>query len=482
IKLSVIYIGPRIPIFNYDPSDAEVLYYNPDAPVTVVEDNSVYQMNVNYTGDYEVQIYGWNGQNNMFFNIGTRRYPVWQKYPKIFSYQDASCLVYCSSTVMPMGDASTLIDENKFPIFDRQIPLQGLELQYDVNGRPYIWVPSITYFQDVPEPGSIARFYNLTERISSMTPPNIMDIDQDFQKFYEGDDIRIIHFDKGKYSFIAESSAKITSISYVGDVATCTIDNPPLNFVIDVSTEWYVLNNTKRGVINGVNDIINRTFTCDISSYQFEVGQLAAILIFDHSTGYTYGSSFKVLDVDGSTHKFEGVVPEFVIDNPGKYTLTVKHAYSAFADFQIDVSDALEIGNNFHVYLDDTYCHQYFLDDTFVFVNILFDQDRVLRQWYDVSDNLLHSDLYGFNQAIELDISTLVIFRAEYEANNYMLDQKNIWEIRNHNTNDLIMRVHNQIVPYIFNEAGDYDVKVESYDKYGNLKSQVFEGLVKING
>ena len=63
-----------------------------------------------------------------------------------------------------------------------------------------------------------------------------------------------------------------------------------------------------------------------------------------------------------------------------------------------------------------------------------------------------------------------------------MLNQKNIWEIRNHNTNDLIMRVYNPIVPYVFNEAGDYDIKVEAYDKYGNLKSQVFEGLVKING
>jgi len=34
----------------------------------------------------------------------------------------------------------------------------------------------------------------------------------------------------------------------------------------------------------------------------------------------------------------------------------------------------------------------------------------------------------------------------------------------------------------VFNEPGDYDIKVESYDKYGNLKTQVFEGLVKING
>jgi len=482
IKLSVIYIGPRLPIFNYDPAEASTLYYNPEAPITVVEDNSVYQMNVNYTGDYEVQIYGWNGQNNMFFNIGTRPYNVWQKYPKIFAYQDTSCFNYCSSTIMPLSEASTLIYENKFPVFDRQIPLQSLELQYDIDGRPYILVPSITYFQDVPEPGSIARFYNLTERISDISGSTII-IDEDFQRFYEGDDIRIVHFDKGKYSFITETSARITSLTNIdADTVQCDLDSTPPNFVIDVSTEWYVLNNTERGVANGVNDLGNKTFTCDISSYQFEVGQMAAILILDNSTGYTYGSSFKTLYVDGSIHEFEGVVPEFVIDNPGKYTLTVKHAYSAFADFQIDVSDALESGNNFHVYLDDTYCHQYFLDDTFVFVNILFDQDRVLRQWYDVSDNLLQSDLYGFNQAIELDISTLVIFRAEYEANNYMLDQKNIWEIRNHNTNDLIMRVHNPIVPYIFNEAGDYDIKVESYDKYGNLKTQVFEGLVKING
>jgi hypothetical protein len=234
---------------------------------------------------------------------------------------------------------------------------------------------------------------------------------------------------------------------------------------------------------------VNQTFTCDISTYAFEENQLVAILIEDVSTQYQWGSSFRVRDVSttydnsyGYSHVFEGNVPQFALDDPSQYILTAKHAFSAYADFQIDVSRAREVNNTFQIYLDDTYYHQYYLDNTFVFVSIDFDQERVLQQWYDPStDDLIGTEFYPFDHSITLDISTLVIFKAEYDASNYMLNQKNIWEIRESDTDDLLLRVHNFAVPYIFNEAKEYDVQVEAYDSYGNLKTQLFEGLIKIN-
>jgi hypothetical protein len=42
------------------------------------------------------------------------------------------------------------------------------------------------------------------------------------------------------------------------------------------------------------------------------------------------------------------------------------------------------------------------------------------------------------------------------------------------------MKVFNNTVPFIFNNPGSYDVIAESYDKYGNLKRQEFEGLILI--
>jgi len=446
-------------------------------------------MNINHTGDYEIEIFGWNGQNNLFYNFdrSANGYQVWQKYPTVKAYIDTSCagnIEYsCTSTYITPSNVSTLIDENLYPIFDRVIPLQGLTLENDINGNPYINVPSITYFQDIPDPSSIAQFYNLTEQILSISGVNIV-VDDDYQSFYVGDLVNIVQFDKGKYSFIQEASANIVSASSPNFV----IDTAPPGFAIDSSTEWYLLNNTQRTVSNGINDLINETFTCDISSYTFMENQLVGVIIDDLSLGYSWGASYRVADVSttldtsfGYSHIFEGNFPEFILNDPSRYNITAKHAFSTFADFQIFIERATENNNNFRLYLNDTYCHQYYLDSTFVFLNILFDQETVLKQWYDPStDNLIDTEFYPFDHSIELDISTLVIFKAEYDSSNYMLNQKNIWTIRERTSDTLVMRVHNFIVPYIFNESGEYDVQIEAYDSFGNLKKQIFEGLISI--
>lgn len=480
ISLIVTYTSPRMPIFSFDPAAAEYRYHNPEASLNMVEDNSIYRMDVNHAGNYNIEIYGWNGQNNLFFNFDRDGYDVYQKYPTINSYIDTSCagnvVASCTSTYLTAADVSLLID--KYPIFERIIPLQGLTLMYDTQGMPYINVPSITYFQDLPKSNSITRYYNLTERIYDISGVNIK-VDQDYQSFLPGDLVNLVHFDKGKYSFIKEASASIVA----GTAPNFVIDNAPLDFANDVSTDWYILNSTERDVKNGVNNVGLQTFTCDIADYRFRENQLVAILI-ENSTG-KWGASFRVLDSsttlgpNGYQHVLKGNIPEFCV---GDCSLYAKHAFSAYSDFSIDVVNANEVNNDFEIYLDDVYYHQYYLDDTFVLLNINFDQERVLEQWYDPStDGSLAPAYYPFDHSIQLDISTLVILRSEYDVSNYMIGQKNIWTITNHDTNDLIMEVFNDSVSYIFNEAGEYDVKVESYDSYGNLKTQLFEGLIKIN-
>lgn len=485
IKLNVTYSSPRMPLFTYDPSDVSTLYYNPDASINLIEDNSTYLMSVNHAGDYNIEIFGWNGQNNQFFNFDRDGYDVWQKYPTINAYIDTSCAgnieKTCVSTYITPSEVSILINENLYPIFDRQTPLQGLTFEYN-SGKPYIQIPSITFFQDLPEKNSIARFFNLTERITSISGSNIV-IDPDYQEFYDGDLVNLVQLDKGQYSFIQEASASISGTS-----PNFAVDNTPSNFTNDTSIEWYILNNTQRVVSNGINDVSAKTFICDISSYSFMENQLIGMLIEDACTGDIWGSSFRVIDVStsdtsyGYQHTLEGNIPEFILNDNIHYSLTAKHAFSTYSDFQIDVSKASEISNNFKIFLDDNYYHQYYLDNTFVFFNILFDQEIVLQQWYDPStDNMIGTEFYPFDHSITLDVSTLVIFKSEYDSSNYMLNQKNIWEIRKSDADELLLRVHNFVVPYIFNEVGEYDIQVESYDSYGNLKTQLFEGLIKIN-
>lgn len=483
ITLNVVYSSPRAPLYIYDPS----IYYNLGPESALVFDNSIYIMHVNHIGPYQLEVFGWDGQNNVYRNFDREEYDVWTKFPTIWSYLDTSCgvgsnLVMCPSALLTPADISALSEANIYPIFERQVPLQGLTLEQDIDGNYYIKVPSISFFVDLPDSGSLARFYNMTERVVSRSG-NTFTVDPDFQSFNDGDNVNIVLFDKGQYYFISEVSGNISGVS--GN--DLTIMGIPPEYTIDPSTEVYILNDTRRETFDPENDLDARTVEIDISAYIFEPNQLVGILIDDVCTGYTWGSSFRVLDssIDGSIgvyHKLKGNIPEFIINDPSRYTITAKHAFSTFADFNIAVDNTEEIGNNFHIYLEDTYFHQYYLDNTFVYVNVLFDQEKVLDQWYDPSTDgyLITGPFYPYTRSITIDISTLVILDTFYDPSDYMLNQKNIWTVKEKGTDEILFRVHNKSVPFIFTDPGVFDVQVEAYDSYGNLKLQYFEGLIVV--
>lgn len=485
INLNVEYTSSRMPIYNYDPSDASTLYYNPNTQLNLVDDNSTYKFKVNHIGDYNIEVYGWNGQNNVFYNFDRSGYNVWQKYPNIYSFVDTSCLNnICSSIFLSINDISTLLFSNKYPIFDKDMPIQGLSLQKDINDNYYINVPEISYFQPTPEKNSICKFYNLTEQITNIDG-NKITINTNYQFFNINDSVNLVQFDKGKKSFIREISANI-----IGSLEPVYwIDNIPYQFSIDSSTEWYILNNTIRPVNNAINNV-NNTLICDISTgddnKHYRDSQLIALLITDLSTNYQWGAAYRVIDSSvsnnyGITHVLDGNLPDFVVNDPSKYSLQAKYAFSTYSSFQIDVSEAYYQDGNFKIYLNDIYYHQYYLDNTFTFLNTLFDHENVLTQWYDASDNIsINIPYYGFNNALTLDISTFVILKSIYESSTYMLNQKNIWEIKNRDTNEILMKVNNFIVPYIYDESALYDITLQSYDSYGNLSEQTIEGLITI--
>jgi hypothetical protein len=492
ITLNVVYSSPKAPLYLSDPS----IYYSQGPEAALIFDNSIYIMHVNHIGAYQVEVFGWDGQNNVYRNFDREEYDVWTKYPIIWSYLDTSCpfgssTVVCPSAMLTPADISILSSENIYPVFDRQAPLQGLTLEQDVNGDYYINIPSITFFIDNPDSGSLARFYNMTERVTDRSGDTFT-VDPDFQWFNEGDNVNLVLFDRGKYNFLQEVSGNITNVSGNDlDIST----NIPAEFVTDSSTEVYLLNDTRREIFAAVNDLGNQTVEVDIStggSDYYRINQLVGVVIDDNSTGYSWGSAFRVLDVslspdpslyfDGVYHKLKGNIPEFILADPSRYELTAKHAFSTFSDFNIEVQSSTEVNNNFQIYLDDIYYHQYYLDSTFVYVNILFDQEKVLDQWYDPSTDggLVTGPFYPYAQSITVDLSTLVILDTYYDPSNYMLNQKNIWTVSQRETGDILFRVYNKSVPYIFDEAGIFNVTVEAYDQFGNLKKQSWEGLITV--
>ena len=79
-----------------------------------------------------------------------------------------------------------------------------------------------------------------------------------------------------------------------------------------------------------------------------------------------------------------------------------------------------------------------------------------------------------------MDVSTLVILKAVFDPSTYLINQKNIWTVKDNLTKDVVFKVFNDSVPYIFNKDGYYDVLLESYDIYGNLSSKNYEGLLNV--
>ncbi|MFA5154745.1 MAG: hypothetical protein WC554_19525, partial [Clostridia bacterium] len=215
-------------------------------------------------------------------------------------------------------------------------------------------------------------------------------------------------------------------------------------------------------------------------SYAFEPNQLIGVIITDLSTNYSWGSSYRVESVVGTEHTLDNLLPYQFLNDLGKYQMQAKHAFSTYASFTINTSSAQETSNYFNIYLKNDYHQQYYLDNTFVLINILFDQEKVNEQWYNASDNLINSPFYYYVKPIIIDASTLVILKAEFDNSTYMLNQKNIWTIKNSLDKSILLKAYNEVIPYIFDVSGYYDVEVESYDKYGNLSNKIYEGLINV--
>jgi len=477
LALNIQYSSPRMPLYVVDPS----VYYWTDpsglsgGDSSLAVDNSIYSMTVNHIGNYEIESFAWDGYNILYTNHGDKTHEVWIKSPRLYSLIDTSdniSEINPQSEFLTQEDVSALIDSNKYPIFDRIFPFQGLTLEVDATGESYINVPNMTWFQDVNDFKALNKFYNCTEDVI-YNIGNVLTVDVEWQSFYPGDDVTLVYFDKGSYNGLLEASTYVTGVSG-NDI---TVDNFP--FVVDASHDVFLQNHTRRNTQNAINDFDASTFMIDISGYTFIDNQLVAMIISDSCTGYEWGSSYRVISSDGSIHTFSRNLPQFIVADTSRYEIEAKHAYSTFARYTMDVSSATFNDSDLELYLDDY--RKYFLDSTFVNMPTPFNQHEVIDDWYDPSDNLVNSKFYYYPESITVDTSELVLLKSEYDTSTYLLNQKNIWTVKENVTKDTLFRVHNESVPYIFDvNAADYNILVESYDYYGNLaKSGVVIHIVQ---
>lgn len=474
IVQDIVYTSDRMPLFLIDPSAYNT--YGADSSLAIPVDNTYYTMNVKDTGNYVVELYAWDGNNNLYYSVVSDYFRVWIQYPKINAYIDTSCNIYCSSTAIGYDDASSIINSNYIPIYDRIIPLKGVETLYYNTQSPVIKIPSISYFVDIPLGNSVSKFVNLTETAEYLGA-NTIGIDKDWQDFNDQDLINLVLYDKNSYSLIQESSAQIVGLS----ASTYTLDIDPTDYSsLSSSQEFYVQNITLRDIENLANNLTNNTVSLDVSSYTFYENQVVNILATDPSNNI-YSGLHRVITSDISTHNhvLNGMIPPTLI-NIG-CTFQIKYAYSKYAEYSMDVSTAVENRNNFFITYDDPYKGEYYLDSTWTNYNIPFDQEYVNYQFYDPSTDysLIDSSFWGYNKPITVDISTLILLRSEYDTSTYLTEQRNVWTITRHN-DKLIMKVWNEAVPFIYDREGVYSVTVESYDNRGNAIINSYDGLLNI--
>jgi hypothetical protein len=430
-------------------------------------------MKVHRSGDYIIEAYGFDGYNNTYYNRSLLNHRVWMKAPNIYTVtNNAQGNGIISIGNVTPNDVSAYVSNNSSPIYDKLIPLQGITIEKE-GERSYVKIPSITYFQDVMEPASINKFYNLTERVVSVSGNNVI-IDSDFQFFKEGDTVDLVRFNKLQYDYVADVSATIVS----GSGNSFLLSNIPAEMLIDSSNDLYMINTTERNTSSIVNNYDSSTCTLNIGSDAgiFRDNQLITMISHDSSTSYSWGGSYRILSSTGTSYTIDGLLPRQFLSHPNRYTFTAKHAFTTYSTTSIKTDEAYEQGGYFKLYLDDTYNEQRFLDSTFAMVNIMFDHDEVNTGW-GLPNTITGYKMY--DSPISIEPGNTVILTAGFGLANYIVDQRNIWTIRKTDTKEVVMKVYNFAVVYRFSDSGFYDVQIESYDSYGNLISRTYEGLIK---
>jgi hypothetical protein len=93
---------------------------------------------------------------------------------------------------------------------------------------------------------------------------------------------------------------------------------------------------------------------------------------------------------------------------------------------------------------------------------------------------LIDGSFWRYDKAITVDISSLILLRAEYDSSTYLNGQKNIWDINKYSDGRKLMRVWNDSVPFIYSLPDTYSITVESYDIRGNSIINTFDGFLKV--
>lgn len=469
-------ISPRQTLCIYDPS---IYFHNGASDPRVLQiDNSIYRMITNHIGKYDIEAIGWDGYNNIYYDNSYNRFNIWMQSPNIYNYYENNKGNY--------NYRDLCIATDQQPIYPLQYPLEGLNINKDNNNKYYITFPSISYAIDTIENNSIINLYNLTESIINIydLSANKLLVDPDYINFSIGDKVSLHLYNTNNYTISKTFETTINAIDI--DISSGFYIFTLQNFkeyisIINTHEILYIKNLTSKLVNNIINNDNTFNFNVDSSIVCFNVTQLIALDICDiNSNKVLWSGSYRISDISSTLNNtIVTVLGLFPTQFMSGYNIKVRPAYYNSLNYQFKVKESREYNGNNIIYLDDKYFITNFLDSTFSILPYAFDHLYVNNWWQDasLSENIKYIDN---STNIIIDKSTRIILKSIFDVSAEILNQRNIWTIKDNSTNNIIMIVQNNNVPFMFSTAGIYNVYCESYDFYGNLIKVNKEGFITV--
>lgn len=466
ITVNTEYESKRLTLYNYDPST--YWFKGAEDPKVLNIDNSVYRMWINHIGKYDIEAFGWDGYNNIYYDNSYDRFKVWTNTPTIQNFYEYPTGKFIYKQLCNANDTT--------PIFPIQYPMEGLVVKKDSNGKLYINLPSTSYAVNTIDNNTIINLYNLTE---SATVRNValkqIALDQDYVSFNVGDLVSVHLYDTNYYQITKTFNATINKIDIDGPYKILTLSNYELgNRALLANEIIYVKNITSYPVT--FKNISHDISVISIPGCSFKENQVIALDICkDNNVLWTSSYRIKSINTTDNTITLDGIFP---VNFMYGYNIKARYAYYNAVNYQFKVKNSEEKDNEYNIYLDDKYYMTQFLDNTFSILPYEFDHVYVKNQWQDASVSA-KSFFNDSSTNLIVDTSTRIILKSVYNT-GYMLKQRNIWSIYENSNKDLIAKVYNDNVPFMFNIPGVYNIICETYDGYGNMVKVTKEGFITV--
>lgn len=180
-----------------------------------------------------------------------------------------------------------------------------------------------------------------------------------------------------------------------------------------------------------------------------------------------------------------------VYDRKADVSTFISYAHNAFTDYKMDIVDVSvnEVGkvglSHDLSYINDKLT--YYIDDTFKVVFRDYDTDNGIMYWMNHTNgkpDICDTSIYSYNCPISIyGKSTNVAFNVDSKTLSDDNKQTILWKVlrsENANMKTLLFESWNKTLFLDIEDKGIYDIEVNTFDKYGNIATHLYEGAYRI--